>query len=211
MKAIVNSTVCSLLAQPTRASTLVDESLYGMVVDILDRCAPGWYRVRTHYQYEGMVSEADLILDPETVTKWEALPKEIVYHKNTCDVLSQPKVQGYFLQSVPRGGLVSPIGDPEKGWQKVMLADGQEGYMPAAILAPYYTTPFPRMKVPFARPWWTLPSPTSEPTTAGAVNLPSVLTALAWYLWPICSAALSSTGTRISGRASPSMKSPSRI
>lgn len=141
MKAIVNSTVCSLLAQPTRASTLVDEALYGMVVDILDRCAPGWYRVRTHYQYEGMVSEADLILDPETVTKWEALPKKIVYHKNTCDVLSQPKVQGYFLQSVPRGGLVSPIGDPEKGWQKVMLADGQEGYMPAAILAPYYTTP----------------------------------------------------------------------
>lgn len=141
MKAIVNSTVCSLLAAPTRASTLVDEALYGMVVDILEAPAPGWYRVRTHYQYEGYVSAADLLPGDEAAARWEALPKKIVYHKNTCDVLFAPKVQGYFLQSVPRGGLVSPVGEPEKGWQKVALADGQEGYLPAPILVPYYTAP----------------------------------------------------------------------
>ena len=33
MKAIVISPVCALLAAPTRESTLVDEALYGMVVD----------------------------------------------------------------------------------------------------------------------------------------------------------------------------------
>lgn len=141
MKAIVSSTVCPLLAKPTRVSTLVDEALYGMVVDILEEPAPGWYRVRTHYRYEGFVSGEDLLLGDETAAWWEALPKKIVYHKNTCDALSEPKVQGYFLQSVPRGGLVSPVGEPEKGWQKVLLADGQAGFMPAAILAPYYTAP----------------------------------------------------------------------
>ncbi len=141
MKAIVNTSVCPLLAAPTRASTLVDEALYGMVVDILEEPAPGWYRVCTHYRYEGIVSGADLILDGEAAAKWDALPKKIVYHKNTCDVLSMPKVQGHFLQSVPRGGLVSPVGDPEQGWQKVLLADGSEGYMPAAILSDYHTAP----------------------------------------------------------------------
>lgn len=141
MKAIVNTTVCPLLAQPTQYSTLVDEALYGMVVDILEEKAPGWYRVRTHYQYEGFVSGDNLILGDASAARWDSLPKKIVYHKNTCDVLSQPKVQGYFLKSVPRGGLISPVGEAEKGWQKVLLADGQEGYMPAAILAPHYTAP----------------------------------------------------------------------
>ena len=45
MKAIVNTCVCSLLAAPTRESTLEDEALYGMVVEILEEATPGWYRV----------------------------------------------------------------------------------------------------------------------------------------------------------------------
>ncbi len=141
MKAIVNKTVCPLLAAPTRESTLVDEALYGMVVEILEEPAPGWYKIRTHYRYEGIVPAEDLILGDQAAAAWEALPKMTVYHKNTCDVLGLPKVQGWFLQSVPRGGLVAPVGQPENGWQKVSLADGREGYMPAAILAPHYTQP----------------------------------------------------------------------
>lgn len=141
MKAIVNKTICSLLSAPTRESTLEDEVLYGMVVDILEEVAPGWYKVRTHYRYEAIAAAEDLILDDAAVAAWDALPKKIVLHKNTCDVLSQPKVQGYFMQSVPRGGLVSPVGEPENNWQKVRLADGREGYMPAAVLSDYYTSP----------------------------------------------------------------------
>ena len=41
MKAIVNVPICALLAAPTRESTLEDEALYGMVVDILEEPAPG--------------------------------------------------------------------------------------------------------------------------------------------------------------------------
>lgn len=144
MKAIVNTSLCPLLAQPTCSSTLVDEALYGMVLEILEEPVPGWYRVRTHYRYEGLVSGENLLLEDDALRRWEALDKMVVYHKNTCDVLSAPKVQGYFLMSVPKGGLVAPMGAPENGWQKVMLADGREGYMPAAILAPHYTSPISR-------------------------------------------------------------------
>ena len=144
MKAIVNVAVCPLLSAPTRESTLEDEVLYGMVADVLEEPAPGWYRIRTHYRYEGIVPAEALILGDEAAESWEALPKKLVRNKNFCDVLSAPKVQGWILQTVPRGGLVSPMGQPEDGWQKVRLADGRTGYAPEGILAEYHTAPVSR-------------------------------------------------------------------
>lgn len=141
MKAIVNTAVCSLFSAPTRESTLEDEALYGMIVDILDEPASGWYRIRTHYRYEGIVSGEDLIIGDEAASAWEALPKKVVLYKNFCDVLSIPKVQGWHLQHLTRGCLVAPLGEPEEGYQKVQLADGRTGYIPAGILGQYHTEP----------------------------------------------------------------------
>lgn len=141
MKAIVNTSVCAMYSEPTRESTVVDEVLYGMVAEILDQPEPGWYRIRTHYRYEGIVSAGDLIADEESVTAWENLPRKVILHKNCCDVLSIPKVQGWHLQHLTRGCLVAVLGEPEAGWQKVRLADGREGFVPASILGEYHTVP----------------------------------------------------------------------
>lgn len=141
MKAIVNTSVCAMQEVPTRESTVVDEALYGMVVDILEEPAPGWLRIRTHYRYEGIVSADDLIVDDETAAHWETLPKKVVRNKNHCDVLSAPKVQGWHMMNLARGCLVSPVGEPEKGWQQVILADGRSGYVQASILGDYHTAP----------------------------------------------------------------------
>ena len=141
MKAIVNVAVCAMLDRPTRESTVVDEALYGMVVDILDEPVPGWLKIRTHYRYEGIVSADDLILNEESAAAWEALPKKVVRNKNCCDVLSEPKVQGWHLENLVRGCVVSPVGEAENGWQKVLLADGRSGYVQASILDTYHTAP----------------------------------------------------------------------
>jgi hypothetical protein len=133
MKAIVNKQVCHLYTRPTRESALTDEVLYGMVVELLETPAPGWYRVRTHYRYEGFAAAEDLLT--ENVGFWQQQKKIVVLHKNQCDVLSEPKVQGYPMQVLPRGGLVIPEGETENGWQKVRLADGRTGFVPAAIMA----------------------------------------------------------------------------
>ena len=130
-----------MFSAPVWESTVEDEVLYGMVVDIVDEPAPGWYYIRTHYRYEGIVSGDRLILDPEAVAKWESLPKKVVRNKNFCDVLSEPRVQGWTLESVTRGGILSPIGEPEKGWQRVRLADGRVGYVMASILDTSHTSP----------------------------------------------------------------------
>ncbi len=144
MKAIVNTSVCPLLSAPTLESTLEDEALYGMVVEILEEPAPGWFRVRTHYRYEGIVPARDLLLGDREAAAWEALPKKIIRNKNFCDVLSAPKVQGWILINLARGCLVAPEGDPENGWQKVLLADGRTGYLPEGILGDYHTAPLSR-------------------------------------------------------------------
>ena len=141
VKAIVNTAVCAMYGKPGRENTVIDEVLYGMVVEILDQPAPGWYRIRTHYRYEGIVAAGDLILDAQAVAAWEALPQKVVLYKNCCDVLSDPKVQGWHLQQLTRGCRVVPLGEPEACWQKVRLADGRTGYVPSGILGTLYTAP----------------------------------------------------------------------
>lgn len=134
MNAIVNVPVCPLYEKPTRKSTILDEVLYGMVVEILEEVLPGWLRVRTHYQYEGIVSDEDLLMDEETAEEWNCSPKKVVRNKNFCDVLSAPKVQGWKKLTLPLGSRMVPLGQPENGWQEVLLADGQTGYVMAGIL-----------------------------------------------------------------------------
>ncbi len=141
MKAIVNTAVCSLFGAPTRESTLEDEALYGMVVEVLEEVQPGWVRVRTHYRYEGIASADELLISDEAAKEWESLPKKVVRNKNFLDVLSQPKVQGFHMAHVPRGGLLSPVGEAEEGFQKVRLADGRTGYVMTGILAQHHTQP----------------------------------------------------------------------
>lgn len=141
MKAIVKTAVCPLFSAPTRESSLADEALYGMVVTILEHPAPGWYRVRTHYRYEGFAPAACLLLGQARAEAWEAQPQLTVYGKNACDVLSIPKVQGYHLQSLVRGCRVCPAGSAENGWQPVRLADGREGFVQASVLRVQYTAP----------------------------------------------------------------------
>ena len=134
MKAIVNRQVCALHTRPTRESSLTDEVLYGMVVELLEMPVPGWYRVRTHYRYEGFAAAEDLLT--ENAENWEQQPKIMVLQKNQCDVLSEPKVQGYPMQVLPRGGLVVPLEEAGEGWRKVRLADGRTGFVPSAVMAP---------------------------------------------------------------------------
>ncbi len=141
MKAIVNTAVCQLYYSPTRECTVEDEVLYGMVVDILEEKAPGWYAIRTHYRYEGIVSEDDLIISDEAAASWEALPKMVIRNKNCCDVLSDPKVQGVHLAHLVRGCVIAVTGEVSDGWQQVQLADGRKGWVMAGILAPHLTAP----------------------------------------------------------------------
>ncbi len=141
MKAIVHTPICPLMTKPSHQCERADEALFGMVVEVLEQTTPDFWLVRTHYRYEGYAPATCLITDPALVALWEVAPKQVVLHKNTCDIQAQPKVQSWAMATLTRGALVAPVGQPEDDWQKVLLPDGSEGYTRSSFLDTYYEAP----------------------------------------------------------------------
>lgn len=138
MNAVVTSPVCPLMLRPSRQCERADEALYGMVVEILNEAAPGWYQVKTHYRYTGYAAAEDLLPGDGNAARWGALPKRVVL-RGVCDVQAAPDVQSWAMVTLTRGALVSPVEAPDgDGWQKVSLPDGREGYTKCSFLGEYY-------------------------------------------------------------------------
>lgn len=141
MNAIVISPVCPLMTRPCRQCERADEALFGMIVTVLEDTRTGWYKVETPYRYTGYAPADALLFGESNVARWAALPKKVIL-KGICDVLSGPEVEFWPLITLTRGALVSPVGSPnEKGWQKVVLPDGREGYTKSSFLGEYYEKP----------------------------------------------------------------------
>ncbi|HPE15597.1 MAG TPA: SH3 domain-containing C40 family peptidase [Oscillospiraceae bacterium] len=126
-KALVVSTIAPLMTQPSERCERADEALCGMEVSVLGCAADGWWRVRTHYGYEGFVCARYLLLDNAAALRWAALPKMVVT-KGCCDVLSEARVQGWCVAFLTRGAVVSPLGEAADGWVRVLFCDGRMGF-----------------------------------------------------------------------------------
>ena len=137
MRAIAGKAIVPLRERPTSGTTLDDELLYGMVVEILEEAADEeegeavpWVSVRTPYRYTGYCKKEDLILDQARVAAWEA-GELCVVMQGFADVLDEPRVQGVCLESLARGGRLLAHREEateEAGWVCVELADGGRGY-----------------------------------------------------------------------------------
>ena len=149
MKAVVNTPICPLMTQPRPDCELADEALFGMVVEVLEETAPDYWKIRTHYRYEGYAPVSCLVVGDRAAEEWEALPKKVVLHKNTCDVMAGPKVQSWPLVTLTMGAVVGVTQAPEldrstgtpTGWQRISLPGGREGYVRSSWLDTYYESP----------------------------------------------------------------------
>lgn len=141
MKALVNSPICPLMSRPTRHCPRADEALHGMTVDVLEDTRAGWYLVRTHYGYTGYAPAGGLLFGDDNLARWSALPQKTVL-MGVCDVLSAPAVEAWCVETLVRGCRAAPLGEPDgKGWLRVALCDGREGYMKSSYLGPCYDRP----------------------------------------------------------------------
>lgn len=102
-----------------------------------------WVRIRTEYRYEAYCKKEDLLTDEGRVNRWEHGDIRTVM-RPYVDVLSEPKVQGLCMESVPMGGRLLLIGQmPEhEGWVEVELADGRKGYTRESFLGVCHRQPF---------------------------------------------------------------------
>ncbi|MGN0968845.1 MAG: C40 family peptidase [Oscillospiraceae bacterium] len=137
----VTATRCPLMGAPAPEAEQTDELLLGWRAEILEEPAPGWFKVRTNYRYEGFAPAACLSRDPDGVNFFAALPKRVVT-RGFCAVLAQPKVQSWPVAELTRGALIAPLTAPdENGWVKAALPDGQTGYTKSGFLAPCHNAP----------------------------------------------------------------------
>lgn len=135
--ALIKSMIAPMMEAPPREAEIADEALCGMTVQVLEHQGD-WYHIRTHYLYEGWVKKGHLCFDRELVNEWSAAPKQVVLQAH-ADVLDAPKVQGHPVGEVTRGALLSPLGEPQDGWQKVRFCDGRQGWTWGAFLGEYRT------------------------------------------------------------------------
>jgi len=135
--ALIQPAIAPMMQAPPHEKEIEDEALCGMTVEVLEKDGT-WYHILTHYRYEGWVEEKSLCFDENLIQKWNTAPQKVVLQAH-ADVLATPKVQGHFVGELTRGGLLSPLGESQDGWEKVRFCDGREGWTWGAFLGEYIT------------------------------------------------------------------------
>ncbi|MEW9124407.1 MAG: NlpC/P60 family protein [Thermotaleaceae bacterium] len=126
--AVVTSTVASLTKRPDFQSDLLDEVLFGMVVEIIEDASGDWYYVKTHYDYKGYIHRKNLWIDNEEALKWKEKADYIVIH-NFADIMGEPKYASYPIALLTRGAMLQVTNYEEGEWVQVVLPKNQIGWV----------------------------------------------------------------------------------
>lgn len=125
---VVRVATAPLRGEGKRTSTLVDEVLMGMPLEIVGEYENGYYYVKTDYDYEGYIAEEDMIIRTNYPNEWidSALHRlDIVY----CDVMKEGKFQSYSIGNMVGGSIVNCTGVSNENWCEVQLPDGKIGWI----------------------------------------------------------------------------------
>ncbi len=110
-----------------------DENLYGYEVEVLETYENGFSKVKTHYNYEGIVENNNLVFDEKLINEFNNSKKMMINHF-AVDVRNMAKVQGVTLITLTKGCLVA-VFENENGWVKTKLIDGRIGYIKEKFLS----------------------------------------------------------------------------
>lgn len=113
-----------------------DELLSGWLLTVTE-CQGDFLKVTTHYGYSGWLRTSDVHkISPEEYGLWNIRSGSLLLlTQRLTDVLAAPKVQAPIVTTLFMGSTVIPCGSRKDGWQKIQLADGSMGYVPAIALA----------------------------------------------------------------------------
>jgi len=116
---LINHPAAPLYREPY-AAELDDEAWYGQRAEIIDDMGE-FCRVRMDYGYVSCIRRRHL-----ADHSYQSRPARIGFR--FADVRSMPDIKARILLTLPKGALIQTTGE-EKGWTKVRLLDGREGYL----------------------------------------------------------------------------------
>lgn len=142
-RAIINAPLAPYLCKPAWDAEPDDEGWYGHVVEILEDCGDGWYKINAPYRYETYVNARDMLIEgaEDEIARYEKGDIRTVWHYS-ADVMSAPKYVSTILATLLRGAAVEIIEDCEEkyGYAKVRLIGGKEGYIKKTHLGRFNRT-----------------------------------------------------------------------
>ncbi len=116
---LINCPAAPLYKEPYSAE-LDDEAWYGQGAEIIDDMGE-FCRVRMEYGYQSCIRRRYL-----ADWKYVSAPATVAFP--FADVRREPDIRAGILLTLPRGAKVEPAGE-EKGWTKIRLIDGRQGYV----------------------------------------------------------------------------------
>lgn len=131
-KALINKQTTILHESNDVLSENVDENLYGYEVEILEKFDNGFSKIKTHYDYIGVVQNDDLEFNLDRISDFNNSNKMIINHY-AVDVRNKPKVQGVTLITLTKGCIVTVL-ENNDGWVKTKLISGEIGYIKEKFL-----------------------------------------------------------------------------
>lgn len=126
--AITRKNVIPIKLKPSFDSEVADESLYGMVLRLIEWVGEGWYKVETHYNYFGYVHESMIFIDNARAEEWGKIAECYITQVAT-DVMAEPKYASYQLEVLTRGNFIYNTGEETEKWVQVELIDKRKGWI----------------------------------------------------------------------------------
>lgn len=144
-KGIIQAGIAALYAKPEEHQVIIDEGLYGMEAEILEKGDAFW-KIRMEYNYEGYVRKGQILEGT-----WPDGQKLRIV-KNQIDVLEKQDVTSVLLQTMPRGSVLMKAEycqeeEQKPGWLKVQLVDGRIGFTKESFVADYVSLRFEKPDV----------------------------------------------------------------
>lgn len=126
--AIAIKNVIPIKLKPSFDSEVADESLYGMVLRLIECVGEGWHKAETHYNYIGYVHESMICIDVDRAEEWQKIADRYITEVAT-DVMAEPKYASYQLEVLTMGDFIHITGEETEKWAQVELVDKRKGWI----------------------------------------------------------------------------------
>lgn len=126
--AITVRSVIPLKLHPSFNSEMADESLYGMILKLVEYVGGGWYKAKTHYNYTGYVHESMIHIDDVRAEEWQTLANCYIT-QFASDVMAEAKYTAYQLEVLTLGCFICVTGKKDGKWVEIELIDNRKGWI----------------------------------------------------------------------------------